>query len=159
MRWPLQSNTRYPTVVLPVHNTIVDYDMIRNTLQALLEELFLDQRLGGTPQRFRNNQKRFVFCRVHVHTYRSIPAAFSRVMPVPATSVSCLLCETPIRTRTRNFSESCTTFIPVPETSISSVRPSHNTRGTGTYNIRSHNRNFCEFCTTSIPHPELLWAL
>jgi len=37
-----------------------------------------------------------------------------------------------ISTRTKNFCELCTTFIPVPETSVRSVRPCHITRGTGT---------------------------
>ena len=70
-----------------------------------------------------------------------------------------------IHTRTKNFCEFCTTFIPVPGTSIRSVRPCHNTRGTGTaflYLPRtsvssarpSHNtRNFWKFCNTFIPVP------
>ena len=35
-------------------------------------------------------------------------------------------------TRTWNICEFCTPFIPVPGTSVRSVRPCHNTRGTGT---------------------------
>ena len=37
---------------------------------------------------------------------------------------------TPGFTRTRNFCKFCTTFVPVPGTSSSSVRPWHNTRAT-----------------------------
>ena len=69
-------------------------------------------------------------------------------------------------TRTRTFCELYRTFIPVPGTSVRSVRPRHSTRGTGTAflflpgtsvsSVRPcHNtRNFCEFCNTSIPVPE-----
>ena len=46
-------------------------------------------------------------------------------------------------TRTRKFYEVCRTFILIPRTSVSSVRPCHNTR------------NICEFCNTSIPSPEI----
>ena len=70
-----------------------------------------------------------------------------------------------IHTRTRNFYEFCTTFIPVPEPSVSSVRPWHNTRGTGTTFVylrgtsvssaRLHipTRNFCEFWKTVAQYP------
>ena len=70
-----------------------------------------------------------------------------------------------IHTRTKNFCEFCTTFIPVPGTSVRSVRPCHNTRGTGTSfsylpgtsgsSVRPcHNtRNFWKFCKTFIPVP------
>ena len=67
---------------------------------------------------------------------------------------------------TKNFCKFCRTFIPVPGTSVRSVRPCHNTRGTGTAfvylpgtSVRSgrpcHNtRNFWKFCRTFIPVPE-----
>ena len=48
----------------------------------------------------------------------------------------------PIHTHTTNFRVLCTTFIPVAGTSVSTVRPCHNTR------------NFCEFCNISEPVPE-----
>ena len=41
-----------------------------------------------------------------------------------------VLCNT--HTRTKNSCEFCTTYIPVPGTSVRSVRPCHNTWGTGT---------------------------
>ena len=59
----------------------------------------------------------------------------------------------------------CATLIPVPGTSLSAVRSSPNTRGTGTPFVylpgtsvssvrRCHNtRNFCEFCKGFIPVP------
>ena len=70
-----------------------------------------------------------------------------------------------IRTRTKNFCEFCTTFIPVPGTSLRSVRPCHNTQGTGTafshlpgtsvssVRPRRNTRNFCKFFKTFIPVP------
>ena len=74
-----------------------------------------------------------------------------------------------IHIRAKNFCGFCTVFIPVPGTSVSSVRPCYNTRGTGTtffYLRRTFgcavrrcrtSRNICEFCTTFIPvYPELL---
>ena len=69
-------------------------------------------------------------------------------------------------TRTRNFCELCRTFIPVPGTSVSSGRPVQQYPGygyivfypprTSVSSVRpSHNtRNFCELCNTSIPVPE-----
>ena len=70
-----------------------------------------------------------------------------------------------LHTRTRNLCECCTTFIPIPESSVSSARLCHNTRGTGTtfvylpgisvssVRIPYRTRNFCGFCKTSIPVP------
>ena len=46
-------------------------------------------------------------------------------------SVGCERNHTRGTTRTRNFCKFCKTFVPVPETSLSSVRPWHNARGTG----------------------------
>ena len=75
----------------------------------------------------------------------------------------CELCT--IHTRTKNFCELCTTFIPVPGTSVTSVRPCHNTRGTGTAllyltgtsvsSVRPchKTRNFWKFYKTFIPVP------
>ena len=86
---------------------------------------------------------------------------------------------------TRNLCKFCMTFIPVPGNSMSSVRPRHNTRGTGaafsylpgtsvSFLRPCHNtRNLCEFCNTSVPgpgtslsyvrtpcrYPELIWLL
>ena len=45
-------------------------------------------------------------------------------------------------TLTRDFCKLCRTFIPVPGTSVSYVRPCHNTR------------NFWKFCNAFIPVPE-----
>ena len=69
--------------------------------------------------------------------------------------------------RTRNFCELCRTFIPVPGTSVSSVRPAPQypgygysiflyPPGTSVSSVRPcHNtQNFCEFCNTSMPVPE-----
>ena len=56
-------------------------------------------------------------------------------------------------TRTRNFCELCRTFIPVPRTSVSSVRPVPQYPVTGTACFVPA-RNFSEFCITSIPVPE-----
>ena len=70
-----------------------------------------------------------------------------------------------IHTRTRIFCKFCTTLIPVPGTSVRSVRPCHNTRGIGTaflYLPRTsassvrpcHNtRNFWKFRKIFIPVP------
>ena len=82
--------------------------------------------------------------------------------------------------RTQNFCELCRTFIPVPGTSVSSVRPVPQYRGTGTaffvparnfcesvrlchntwnfcefYNTPFHTRvrSFWKFCKTPIPLP------
>ena len=67
-------------------------------------------------------------------------------------------------TPTRHFCEFCT-FIPVLETSGSSVCPCHNTRRTGTtfvylpgtfvsfVGLPYRTRNIWEFCTTSVPVP------
>ena len=54
---------------------------------------------------------------------------------------------------TWNFCNFCNTFIPVPGTSVSAVRPVHNTRGTGTACFVPA-RNFCELCSTSLPVSE-----
>ena len=67
-------------------------------------------------------------------------------------------------TRTRifcefwNFGEFCATFIPVPETSVSSVRPCHNTRGTGTTFVYLPGTSVS---SARLPYryPELLWVL
>ena len=83
-------------------------------------------------------------------------------------SVGCERNHTRGTTRTRNFCKFCKTFVPVPETSLSSVRPWHNARGTGMpfYEIPGGGGGygycttfvylpgtFCEFCKTSIPVP------
>ena len=83
---------------------------------------------------------------------------------------------------TKDSCKFCKAFIPVPGTSVSSVRPCHNTRSTGTAFsylpgtsassvCPCHTtRNFCEFCNfyvsvpgtsvsavrTPYPYPELL---
>ena len=60
------------------------------------------------------------------------------------------MCIYPGIARTRNFCKLCRAFIPVPGTSVSSVRPCHITR------------NFWKFCNTFIPVPELplvLWEI
>ena len=59
-------------------------------------------------------------------------------------------------TRTRNFCEFCRTFIPVPETSVSCVRPVPQYQGYGYSFFFVPARNFCEFCTTAPKYPELL---
>ena len=56
-------------------------------------------------------------------TYRTYPGYLPRVLPY------------------KKLLYVCRTFIPVPETFVSSVRPCHNTR------------NFCEFCMIPIPLP------
>ena len=53
---------------------------------------------------------------------------YPRALPVPGTYVS----SAQHQYRTKNFCELCTTFIPLPATWVRSVRPRHNTRGTGT---------------------------
>ena len=66
---------------------------------------------------------------------------------------------------TKNFCKFCRTFIPVPGTSVSSVRPCHKYPGYG-YSIlylpgtsvssvrQCHNTpNICEFCNTFVPVP------
>ena len=70
-----------------------------------------------------------------------------------------------IHTHTKNFCEFCTTVIPVPGTSVRSVRPCHNVRRTGTalsflpgtsasYVRSCHNtRNIWKFSKTLIPVP------
>ena len=79
---------------------------------------------------------------------------FTRVFPVPGTSVCSVQHWYPYR----HFCEFCTIFIPVPETSVSSVRPCHNTRGTRVQHSNTYP-DLCEFCMTSIPYPELLWVM
>ena len=75
-------------------------------------------------------------------------------------------------TRTRNFCKFCRAFIPVPGTSVSSVRQCHEYRGYG-YSIFIPARNFCKFLYAratkpgtsgssvrlSHPYPELLEVL
>ena len=72
----------------------------------------------------------------------------------------------------KNFCKFCSAFIPVPETSRSSVRHSylypkllevlcargHKTRGVGTARFVPA-RNFCEFCTPVPQYPEVLEIL
>ena len=56
---------------------------------------------------------------------------------------------------TKNFCKFYRTFISVPGTSVSSVRPCHKYPGYG-YSIFIPARNFCEFCTPVPQYPELL---
>ena len=70
-----------------------------------------------------------------------------------------------IHARINNFCEFCTTVIPVPKTSVRSVRPCHNTRGTGTAFLylpgtsvisvrpRHNTRNIRKFFKTFISVP------
>ena len=69
---------------------------------------------------------------------------------------------------TKNFCMLCRTFIPVPGTFVSSLRPFHKYPGYG-YNVTAflyspgtsvssvrpchNNRKFCEFCNTFVPVP------
>ena len=70
------------------------------------------------------------------------------------------VCIYPGTTRTRNSCNFCRTFMPVPGTSVSSVRPCHNTWKFWKFckiqdpelllvlwDIHTRTRNFCEFCT------------
>ena len=91
---------------------------------------------------------------VNLLIFAPLRRVFTRVLPQ-------LLWVTYVQhpTRTPNFCEFCTAFIPLPDTCcVSYVCQCLNTRGTG-YSIRIVTRNFCELWKTSIPYPQLLWLL
>ena len=83
-----------------------------------------------------------VLCRVHTKSYRGHLLEY-----FPCLELLQVLYD--IHVGTRNFCELYMTFIPVPDVSVSSVRPCHNTRGTGT---TSHtlSRPLCRVNTLKI---------
>ena len=83
---------------------------------------------------------------------RNIPGVFTPGITLQRTSV----CLKDIHTHARNFCKFCTTFMHVPGTSVSSLRPCHKYPGYYGHSIFIPARNLCEFCTPVPQYPELL---